>query len=184
MLRYASTGEDPELKGNERFIWPTIRTQIDRDIANYASKCQTNRENGKKGGRPARNQTVAVETERFLEKPGKANKNKKVNKNDKENTKDIYLFADKPPRSPILPPTVDEVQAYCLEKGYQIDPERFVSYYEANGWMIGRNKMKSWQAAVRNWAAKEKERPTKPVYESGLDRLARMYKEEFGDDKG
>ena len=65
--------------------------------------------------------------------------------------------ADKPPaHRKFVPPTVQEVAGYCQEKGYAVDAERFVSYYEAIGWKVGRNPMKSWQAAVRTWASKEK----------------------------
>ena len=63
--------------------------------------------------------------------------------------------ADKPPRSRFIPPTVEDVKQYCFDHGYTVDAERFVSYYESNGWMVGRNKMKSWQAAVRTWNGKE-----------------------------
>ena len=49
------------------------------------------------------------------------------------------------------PPTVDEVRAYMLERGTTSDPERFVDFYESKGWMVGKNKMKDWKAAVRNW---------------------------------
>ena len=64
-------------------------------------------------------------------------------------------MADKPPtRSKFSPPSVDEVNMYCQEKGLSIDAQRFVDYYESNGWMVGRNKMKDWRAAVRNWGRK------------------------------
>lgn len=53
------------------------------------------------------------------------------------------------------PPTVDEVRAYCYERGNGIDPQRFVDYYTSNGWMVGKNKMKDWKAAVRTWEKKE-----------------------------
>jgi hypothetical protein len=53
-------------------------------------------------------------------------------------------------------PTVDEVHAYIAEKGYTIDAAAFCAYYESNGWMIGRNKMKSWHAACATWQAREK----------------------------
>ena len=49
------------------------------------------------------------------------------------------------------PPSVDDVRAYCLERGNNIDPDKFVDYYTANGWMVGRNKMKDWKATVRSW---------------------------------
>ena len=49
------------------------------------------------------------------------------------------------------PPTVSEVKQYCLERNNQVDPERFFNFYESKGWMIGKNKMKDWKAAVRTW---------------------------------
>lgn len=49
------------------------------------------------------------------------------------------------------PPTVEEVKAYCAERKNNIDAQRFVDYYSSNGWMVGKNKMKDWRAAVRNW---------------------------------
>ena len=56
-----------------------------------------------------------------------------------------------------VPPTVDEVSAYCQERGNCVDPQRFVDYYSSNGWMVGKNKMKDWKAAVRNWEQKDKQ---------------------------
>lgn len=53
-------------------------------------------------------------------------------------------------------PTVDEVMAYAKEKGYNIDAQHFVDYYTSNGWRVGRNPMKDWQATVRTWASREK----------------------------
>ena len=57
------------------------------------------------------------------------------------------------------PPTVEEVRAYCTERGNSIDPETFVDFYSAKGWMLGKNKMKDWKAAVRTWEKKESEQP-------------------------
>lgn len=49
-------------------------------------------------------------------------------------------------------PTHEEISSYCLEKGIHIDVDRFIDYYTANGWKVGRNPMKDWKATVRNWA--------------------------------
>ena len=49
------------------------------------------------------------------------------------------------------PPTVAEVRAYCQERQNNVDAERFVDYYTANGWKVGKNPMKDWKAAVRTW---------------------------------
>ncbi len=60
--------------------------------------------------------------------------------------------ADKPPRAArFTPPTVDEVDAYCQERGNKVDPARFVDFYASKGWLVGTSKMKDWQAAVRSW---------------------------------
>ena len=64
---------------------------------------------------------------------------------------------EKPKRKNFVKPTVEEIAAYCKEKNYNINAQHFFNYYESNGWKIGRNAMKSWQAAVQNWNIREKE---------------------------
>ena len=54
-------------------------------------------------------------------------------------------------RTYFKPPTVEEVAAYVKEKGYSVDAEQFVAFYESKGWMIGKNKMQKWRAAVATW---------------------------------
>ena len=48
-------------------------------------------------------------------------------------------------------PTLEEVTEYCAERGNVIDPEKWLDYYTANGWRVGKNPMKDWKAAVRTW---------------------------------
>lgn len=55
------------------------------------------------------------------------------------------------PRARFVKPTLDEIKAYCKERRNAVDPERFLAYYESNGWKVGKNPMKDWKAAVRNW---------------------------------
>ena len=50
-----------------------------------------------------------------------------------------------------VPPAVEEVQAYCLERRNTVDPQTFVDFYTSKGWMVGKNKMKDWKSAVRTW---------------------------------
>jgi uncharacterized protein YdaU (DUF1376 family) len=52
-------------------------------------------------------------------------------------------------------PSLLEVKTYCQERGNSISPEKFLDYYEANGWMVGKNKMKNWQAAIRTWEQRD-----------------------------
>ena len=53
------------------------------------------------------------------------------------------------------PPTVEEVKTYCRERKNSVDAERFVDYYSANGWIVGKTKMKDWKAAVRTWERRD-----------------------------
>ena len=153
MLTYSATGEEPKFDGNERFMWPTLKTQIDRDEAAYQERCEKNRANGAKGGRPSKKPTVIPETERFSEKPKKAKEKKKEKEKEKEKES---IEADKPPtRKRFTAPTVQEITNYCRDKGCSIDAERFVDYYESVGWKVGKNQMKDWKAAVRTWQRKE-----------------------------
>lgn len=58
--------------------------------------------------------------------------------------------ASPPTRSRFVPPTLEEVTAYVRERGGMVDPQGFIDFYAAKGWMVGRNKMKDWKAACRN----------------------------------
>lgn len=55
------------------------------------------------------------------------------------------------------PPTLEEVAAYCRERGNGIDPQQFIDHYTSNGWKVGNARMKDWRAAVRTWEARRKE---------------------------
>lgn len=63
------------------------------------------------------------------------------------------------------PPTVEEVAAYCRERNNGIDPQAVIDFYESKGWMIGKNKMKDWKAAVRTWERRrhEESQNRKPI---------------------
>lgn len=50
-----------------------------------------------------------------------------------------------------VPPSIEDVTAYCLERGKGVDPEKWYNHYTANGWKVGKNPMKDWRAAVRTW---------------------------------
>lgn len=53
--------------------------------------------------------------------------------------------------SPFAPPSIDQVQQYITDNCLTISASGFIDYYESNGWMVGKNKMKNWQAACRTW---------------------------------
>lgn len=57
-------------------------------------------------------------------------------------TKDTRVF---------VKPTLEEIAAYCKERGNSVDPQKFIDHYDSNGWRVGKNPMKDWRAAVRTW---------------------------------
>ena len=145
--------EDPALA----FVFELIKQQLDADSQRYKEACAARSEAGKKGGRPKTNasdkkQMVSEESKKskcFSEKAKKADN--EYDNDLKENT----LEGVKEKR--FAPPTLQEVKDYCLKMGYtHVDAERFIDYYTSNGWMVGKNRMKDWKAAVRNWDRREK----------------------------
>ena len=81
------------------------------------------------------------------------------------------------------PPTYDEVRDYCLERKNNVDPEKFIDFYQSKGWMVGKSKMKDWKASVRTWEKRESKK------ETDLQRRKRILEEqireaEHGDDGG
>lgn len=163
LLIYSSTGEQIDLIGMESLAFDFISFDIDRAKKSYEEKCLKNTENGRKGGRPKngespkpngffenqKNRMVFLKTQKTQEeeKKEKEEYEEEQEKVKKKNTKEKFVK-----------PTLEEIKDYCSEQNYiHIDPEYFIDYYESNGWMAGKSKMKDWKATVRNWERRGKE---------------------------
>jgi len=66
-------------------------------------------------------------------------------------------------------PSLADVQAYCAERGNTVDAQKFVDYYESNGWRVGKNPMKDWRAAVRTWERNNQQGNSKVLTKPMLD---------------
>lgn len=84
-------------------------------------------------------------------------------------------------------PSVEEVQAYCTERGNNIDAQHFVDYYSARGWMLGKNHIKDWKACVRTWERndsfkpqKQQEQPEKKYDQNGYESEEELMKMFYG----
>ena len=151
---YALYGTDPKLSGTAAAMFGLIRPNLDssrRKAENRLGKKQT-------GNKQKTNQHQIEKKREDERKKEKESKSKSESKKENE----YYVLggaggddtppADKPPKTrAFVPPSVEEVRAYCLERGNGIDSQYVVDYYDARGWMIGKNKMKDWRAAVRTW---------------------------------
>lgn len=154
---YALYGIIPDLTGSGAGMFELIRPILDasrRKAENRLGKKQTN------------NKTT-TEQEQAEEKSKDKSKDKSKCKCKSKKENKYYVLggaggddtppADKPPKTrAFVPPSVEEVRAYCLERGNGIDSQYFVDYYDSNGWMVGKTKMKDWKATVRRWEANER----------------------------
>ena len=146
MLIYMEDGTEPGLIGNERILWGTMKKGMDKQKETYAELCERNKKNI-----TARYETLPESTTSYETLPeatsGMKNKNKNKNKNNKE------ILSKESTKKGSVPPTVEEVRAYCIERGNGINAEQFVASYQQKGWKVGkaRTPMEDWKAAVRYW---------------------------------
>ena len=169
ILDYGEFGIVPDLGGALGVAWDFIQPKLDRDAGRYDKQVEQkqfavfSREVRKKGSNPIsfdewkslsdieRKRLLSADTERYPTTTSNPNLQPQSTTSTDNNIK-----ADKPPaRHRFSPPTLDEVRAYCAEKGYMLDADRFVDYYTSNGWKVGKNPMKDWRAAVRSWNSKD-----------------------------
>ena len=153
IMAYSSDADLPDMDGITAMAFSFIRSDLDRDREKYEKTCEARREAGKLGGRPKANGSdeKAKKANGFFEKQTEAKKPDNEYEYDyedvlKENTHNGVQ------KKNFQPPTVEMVENYATSKGYHIDAQRFCDFYASKGWMVGKNKMKDWQAAVRNWS--------------------------------
>lgn len=97
-----------------------------------------------------------------LENQGQLNTN--ISNTNKENTKGIDIL-DKPKKPRFIPPTLEQVQEYCDERGNDVDAQRFFEYYQAGGWKDAKgNPVRNWKQKVITW---EKKSYGKPINQGG-----------------
>lgn len=74
---------------------------------------------------------------------------------------------DKEVKGKFKRPSVEEINAYCLEENLNLNAQSFIDYYDSNGWKVGKNSMKDWKATARRWAKPKEqvEMVYDPLYE-------------------
>lgn len=157
LIDYHANGVLAELDGRESIAFDFIKEDIDKAEEAYAKKCEQASKNRRKalsndttdddGGQRALTDVNGGDQYNI----NKKNINKSNNNSSSKNIVTLKRF---------IPPTVEQIKAYCDERGvYLIDPEQFIDYYEARGWMLNKNrKMVDWKAAVRTWEKNERDR--------------------------
>lgn len=168
LLEYGETGETEELTGRESIAFDFIADDINRAKAAYDERCAKNQRNIEKRYARQDGTTVydGIRTNTTVYETYQTKDKDKTKTKDK--TKDISL----PPNGVsdtrakrFTPPTLAEVQSYVAERHSAVDPQGFIDFYEAKGWMVGKTPMKDWKAACRNaekWERWERDRDKRP----------------------
>jgi hypothetical protein len=152
------TGEEMELDSILDLVITPFLTSLERNTEKYQKRVETNKKNiakrwnnddtkntnGNDGIQNDTNDTNGNDSD---------SDSVNVNENDlKENIK----------RKVFTKPTAEEVKAYCVERKNNVDPDKFIDFYESKGWLIGKNPMKDWKACVRTWEKGGSSPPNKP----------------------
>ena len=137
IIQYGLHGTAPESFNSEalEIAWTICKDLIDQQI--HRREVNAANRAGKKAEPETNKENLAAEPQPE-EKPAQE------------------IQQEKPKRKNFVKPTVEEIAALCKEKKYTVNAQQFFNYYESNGWKIGRNAMKSWQAAVQNWNTRDK----------------------------
>ena len=154
LLEYSASGKVPELNGRESVAFDFMSANIDRDAGSYKDTCNRNRENISKKYERIRSNTSVYET--YQEKE-EAKEKEELLKKDISNE----ISQKSTRQKKFVPPTVEEVAAYCLERKNKVDAAYFVDHYTSNGWKVGKQNMKDWKAAVRTWEKNGYNQPSK-----------------------
>lgn len=152
LLEYSASGKVPELNGRESVAFDFMAANIDRDAEAYKDTCNRNRENVSKRYERIQPNTTVYET--YQEKEEEKEELLK-----KDISNEISKKSTRPKK--FVPPTVEEVAAYCLERKNKVDAAYFVDHYTSNGWKVGKQNMKDWKAAVRTWEKNGYNQPSK-----------------------
>ena len=173
---YALYGNLPELSDAAGAIFDLIKPTL--DAAKRKSDGAKGRERAQDDDKiPSRYGEDTDKIQSRCDEVGK-NRNEKEKENEKENEKEKEYEKESyilPPvvspssaghlREPtkkvsaprFTPPTVEEVAAYCRDRGNAVDAERFCDFYASKGWQVGKNTMKDWRAAVRTWEKRDEQ---------------------------
>ena len=148
-IAYKGGNPVPELTGREELMWDGIKLDIDRDNEQYSAICEARSEAGRRGAETRWNGKSNLPDSKNSKSHLPYGKNSQDKEKDKEEDKEEEKHNK--PLARFVPPTAGEVAAYCAERNNGLDADAFVNFYAAKGWMIGKNRMKDWKAAVRTW---------------------------------
>ena len=101
--------------------------------------------------------------------------------NDKDNNTITNNTTNNKKNGRFKKPLLNDIKIYVIERGGLIDSQRFYDYYESNGWKVGRNKMKCWKSAIRNWESRTEKTQSKVAIRLSSHEIAKeMINKKYG----
>jgi len=160
VFAYQNRGEAPSCDPLVQMAFSFMQSFFDESNSRYAEKVKANQENGKLGGRPRKadalfenpnNPMVFSETKVNPKEPNiTLSESKSKSKSESESLPPNGGVSARAKSTRFTPPTLAEVSSYVAERLSPVDPQEFIDFYEAKGWMVGKTPMKDWKAACRN----------------------------------
>ena len=146
----------PQMSGWAERIWPLIARKIERDHQEYAAKCERKSQNRRATTVDYRQRPSVTETETVTETVTET-ETVAVTEPPRPPAETASPTAETPTgeKSGFIPPTPQEVIAFCESEGYMIDAQRFVDFYASKGWKVGSAPMADWRASVRMWHSRD-----------------------------
>lgn len=175
-MRFMRDGTETALSGAAGVVYQALRAQFVRN--------QNDAETGKKGGRPRKNRaetpvSAAETTEQDGTEPdGTKQDGTEQNGTEPEGTEGKETEGegaeDGSAGGRFVPPTLEQVRAYVSQRRSRVDPQTFLDFYQARGWMVGKAPMRDWRAACRNAESWERwDRPAAPPRTGDPDRMGK-----------
>lgn len=175
VIQTAPDAKTKEEKEREKETFPPITPYKEKEKAKAETVCfmARARENEGEGTKDSQGDTPVNIESPETDAPGRADHNGvsadalQTEAVEEVEAEEVALVeAVKPANShaPMKRPTLEEVQAYIAEKGYSVDAESFIAFYESNGWKVGKNPMKSWRAALVTWQKRNANASTAPQF--------------------
>lgn len=172
---YVENGTEPDFTDRSmRMMWKTVKAFDEMNVQKYSSTSEARQESGRKGAEKRwKSDSKTIDANSKNSNCHNANSKNSLSVSESESESvykeispsgDIKKGADAPTPTPetktarFHPPDIAEVKAYFIAKGgTSAQAERFFSYYESNGWRVGKNPMKKWKAAASGWISRDAE---------------------------
>ena len=146
ILRYVNDKEPQMENVITRIAFEPIKQSLKRDLQKYEDIRKRNQDNARKRWDATASSGIPNDTKNA----------------DSDSVSVSVSVTGKKEIKGFVKPTIEQLKEYMSEQGMNDIAENWLNHYEANGWMVGKNKMKDWKASVRTWKINQKNNSATP----------------------